>query len=123
MRWLEDGQEGRMEDDMNITELAENAGLEKGEFLELIKVFIERSLFDLRRLQTSIDKGNLKGMIEAAHSIKGAAGNLCLDEIYQIAEDIEMKARGNIFEDIPRAVKLLNDKINMILKNSGISDE
>jgi len=76
----------------------------------------------LRKLQTSIDKGNIKAVIEAAHSIKGAAGNLCFEEIYQIAEDIEMKARRNILSGISQSVSLLNEKIEKILKNSGISD-
>ncbi|MGQ9569264.1 MAG: Hpt domain-containing protein [Thermodesulfovibrionales bacterium] len=108
---------------MNFTELAENAGLEKNEFMELMKIFLERTLSDIRRLQTSIDKGNPMGIIEAAHSIKGAAGNLCFDEIYQIAKDIEMKARENILNGIPDSVFLLRKKIEKFLKNSGHSDE
>lgn len=108
---------------MNFTELAENAGLEEGEFLELMKLFIDRSFFDLKRLRTSIDKGNIQGIIEAAHSIKGAAGNLCFDEIYQIAKDIEIKARENVLNGISHSVSLLQEKIEKILKNSGNSDE
>ncbi|MGB9715378.1 MAG: Hpt domain-containing protein [Thermodesulfovibrionales bacterium] len=108
---------------MNFTELAENAGLEEGEFRELMKVFIERSLLDLKRLQNSLDKGNLQGIVEAAHSIKGAAGNLYFEEVYQIAKDIEMKARENILNGISHSVSLLYEKIEKILRNSGNSDE
>lgn len=107
---------------MNSKELAENAGLEKGELLGLMKIFIERSLLDLNRLQASIDKGNLQGVVEAAHSIKGAAGNLSFDDIYQIAKDIEMRARANILNGISHSVSLLHEKIEKILKNSGDSD-
>ncbi len=108
---------------MNFTELAENAGLEKDEFMELMKVFLERTLLDIRRLQTSIDRGNFTGIVEAAHSIKGAAGNLCFDDIHQIAKDIEMKARENILNGISDSVLLLRKKIEKLLKNSGHSYE
>lgn len=104
---------------MNFRELAENAGLEKEEFLVLVGLFIETSLFDLRKLQSAIDKGDLQKMVEAAHSIKGAAMNLGFEDMYEVAEDIEIKAQKNVLEGTSGAVKYLQEKLDLISKDLG----
>jgi len=108
---------------MNFIELAENAELEIEEFLELLKLFVETCSSDLKKLQTSIDKGNLQGVVESAHSIRGAAGNLGFDEIYQVAKDVEIKARQNILEGASKAVRFLYEELDKISKKSANSNE
>ena len=73
---------------MNFSEMAENMGLEYNEFAELVELFVETSTFHLERLQTAIDKENKQQAVEAAHYIKGAAGNLGFTRIYDLAKAI-----------------------------------
>jgi HPt (histidine-containing phosphotransfer) domain-containing protein len=102
---------------MNFRELSENSGLEKEEFLKLSELFIEVSSSDLNKLQHAIVRGDPQGAAEAAHSIKGASGNLGFEEIYEVAKGIEMKALQNILEGAPEAVKSLQEKLDLISKD------
>ncbi len=99
---------------MDIGELAGNIGLEEGEFLELVEVFVEKSKSDISNLQSAFDKDDIEQVVEAAHSIKGAAGNLGFREIFEIANGIEMDARQNIMEGAPKAVQFIKEKIDLI---------
>ncbi len=48
---------------MNFRELAEDLGLEEDEFLELLELFMETSMSDLNKLQSTIKKGNAEGSV------------------------------------------------------------
>ena len=102
---------------MNFRELAGNAGLEKDDFIKLSELFIEVSSSDLKKLQHAIDRGDSQGAAEAAHSIKGASGNLGFEEIYEVAKGIEMNARQNILEGAFEAVKSLQERLDLISKD------
>jgi HPt (histidine-containing phosphotransfer) domain-containing protein len=80
---------------MNLKELANHLEMEKEEFLELIELFLDTSFSDLNHLQSAVEKGEGLNAVEAAHSIKGAAVNLGMEEIYELAKKIETEARGN----------------------------
>ncbi|MEE9612749.1 MAG: Hpt domain-containing protein [Desulfatiglandales bacterium] len=99
---------------MDIGELAGNIGLEEEEFLELVEIFVEKSKSDISNLQSAFDKGDIEQVVEAAHSIKGASGNLGFREIFEIAKGIEMYARQNIMEGAPKAVQFIKEKIDLI---------
>jgi HPt (histidine-containing phosphotransfer) domain-containing protein len=99
---------------MDIGELAGKIGLEEEEFLELVEIFVEKSKSDISNFQSAFDKGDIEQVVEAAHSIKGAAGNLGFREIFEIANGIEMDARQNIMEGAPKAVQLIKEKIDLI---------
>ena len=99
---------------MNFSELAENVSLEEDEFLELVELFVETSVSDLERLQSAIDGGHLQEAVEAAHSVKGAAGNLGFTEIYNLAKAMEKKARQSSLEGASEALKAIRDRYGHI---------
>ncbi len=101
---------------MNFSELAENIGLEEDEFVELVELFVETSTSHLERLQSAIDKGNTQQAVEAAHYVKGAAGNLGFTGIYDLSKAIEEKARQNIFEGASEALKTIRDRYDQIVE-------
>ena len=68
---------------MDITHLSERLGLERDEFLELVELFLETGASDLGRLEASLQKENLEGVVKSSHSIKGASGNLGFTEIFE----------------------------------------
>ena len=99
---------------MNFIELAESLGLEVEEYMELIKLFNESGKSDLDKLQSAIDEGNKEKAAEAAHSIKGAAGNLGLMELHEAAEAIEKKARQGRLEGAVEYAQVLKNKFDVI---------
>ena len=105
---------------MNFKELAGNLGMEEDEYLEIVELFVETGTSDLDKLQSAIEKGDKEEAANAAHSLKGASGNLGFTDFYDAAKLIEQKARSdsdslvNIVED----VKLLREKMDVIAKAS-----
>jgi len=79
---------------MNFGKLAEDLGLEREEYLELIELFIETSMSDLDKLQSAIKEVNAEKAANAAHSLKGAARSIGLMELSETAKEIEEKAFG-----------------------------
>lgn len=99
---------------MDFKELAGNLGLEEGEFLELVELFIEKGGSDLDMLQSALDQGDTEKILEAAHSIKGASGNLGFMEIYEVAKNVELNARNQIIDGTPGALQLMRRGIDLI---------
>jgi len=99
---------------MKILELAENLGLEEDEFLEMLDLFVEVSISDLSRLKAAFEKGEEEEVVEASHSIKGAAINLGLDEIAEVAEGIETNARAGRLVGALEAAEVIRDKLTQL---------
>ena len=78
---------------MDYKALASNLGLEEDEYIEMLDLFVEVSLSDIDRLEVGLKKAKDEEVLEAAHSIKGAAINLGLQEFADIAMAVEMKIR------------------------------
>jgi len=100
---------------MDIRQLAENLGLEEEEYLELIELFIETGMSDLNKLQSAIEEGSAEKAVNAAHSIKGAAMNLGLTELSEIAKEIEEKAGNDRLETSAEPARLLQEKLDIIV--------
>jgi len=81
---------------MNIKELSENLGLEEDEYMEMLDLFIMSGGADLSRIEQALKEANAKLVHEAAHSLKGSAGSLCLDTIFNLAQAIDDKSRQGI---------------------------
>jgi HPt (histidine-containing phosphotransfer) domain-containing protein len=109
-----------MEVVMDISKLAGNLGLENDEFIELAELFVETGSSDLERLKISVENEDMQGVVESAHSIKGASGNLGFSEIYEIAKKVELNARSDSLEGAGGAVLSIREKIEQLSKE--ISD-
>jgi HPt (histidine-containing phosphotransfer) domain-containing protein len=92
---------------MDFELLAGKLGLEKNEYMELIELFVERSMSDLEKLETAIRCNNTDDAAEAAHSMKGAAGNLGMMDFYESAAKIEQVAREGQTEGLSGAIQLI----------------
>lgn len=102
---------------MKLKELAGNLGMGGDEFLELIELFLETSASDLNQWQSGIDEGDGKKVMIAAHSIKGAAVNLGLVEIYEVAKKTEMEARENNLNGATVAARAIKEKMDQIAED------
>jgi len=97
---------------MNLKELATNLGFEEDEFLELVDLFVETATSDMTKLELAISRGGTEQTIEAAHSIKGAAGNLGFRDIYELAKQIEINARRHVLEGSLQAAHSIRGKLS-----------
>ena len=99
---------------MNIKELAENLGLEEDEYLELLELFIDVGMADIEKLRSAIEEGNAEEAAQAAHSLKGASGNLGLMEIYDVALKSEEEARNNSLNGLAESVQTLKGQLDSL---------
>ncbi|MBM4349460.1 MAG: Hpt domain-containing protein [Deltaproteobacteria bacterium] len=99
---------------MDFGALAKDFEMEKDEFLEILNLFLESSYDDLKKLQSAIDEEDSLKAAHAAHSIKGAAMNLGLLEIYELAKSIERSAKENHLCQVHEMAKRAQEEIDRI---------
>jgi HPt (histidine-containing phosphotransfer) domain-containing protein len=99
---------------MNIKESAENLGLEEEEYLELIELFIETGITDLANLQSAVEKKRAQEVAYAAHSLKGAAANLGLASIAEIAKQIEEMAHKDLLDGAMEAIRSIKMELDVV---------
>lgn len=99
---------------MDFRKLAESIGFDEDEYLEFIGMFLKTTNATLQKLQSAIENENMPGVIEAAHSIKGASVNLGLLDIFGLAKEIEEEARENKLEVAAEGVKSIQEKCDQV---------
>jgi len=99
---------------MNIEELSSNLGLEKEDYLELLELLIGSGQEDIDRLQEAVDTNDPDAAAKAAHSLKGAAANLGLMDLSEIAKQAEMQAKEGVISGIEQKIELLQAKLNEV---------
>ncbi len=99
---------------MDLTQLAENLGFELDEFIEVAELFVETSLEDLAMLRRAIAGGDADQVSKAAHSIKGAAGNLGFMDIYETAQRIDQRARKQVLDGAEEGVASIAAKLEQV---------
>ena len=95
---------------MEIQSLAKNLGLDLEDFNEIFEIYAETTSSDLEELKQALRYGDAQRAHEKAHSIKGASGNLGLDEVYELAKEIDDRARANSLDGLGDAVHELREK-------------
>ena len=100
---------------MNIKELAEDLGLEEGEYMEWIELFIDRGMSDLDELEAAVGAGDSEKAANAVHSIKGASGNLGLMEFHGTAKKIEDEAKSGNLEGTTESIQALQKEMEGIV--------
>ena len=92
---------------MNVKELAENLGLEEDEYRELIELFIDTGRADFQKIEAGLTNGDADQVMRSAHTLKGAAGNLGLMEISDLAKSIEESASSHTLDGLDQALSSL----------------
>lgn len=101
---------------MDIKALADNLGLEEDEYLELVDLLVETGMDDLSKMESAVKAGDTEETAKAAHSIKGASGNLGLMDIYELAKSIEAEIRNDRLESIEKLVQEIREKLEALAK-------
>jgi len=89
-------------------------GLEEDEFIEVLTLFVKVSESDLLNMETGLKNEDAKSVSDAAHSIKGAALNLGLTDISEIAQGVEMRARKDNLQGTFEASSAIREKLEAI---------
>ena len=100
---------------MNFKKMSKILGLEEDEYLELVELFVETSKSELKDLQSAINNKNMEMIAGFAHSLKGAAMNLGLDDFIVLAKTIEKTARDGELEETAKTAEIFREKLD----NSG----
>lgn len=96
---------------MDIKALADNLGLEEDEYLELADLLVETGMVDLSNMESAVKAGDSDTAAKAAHSIKGASGNLGIMDIYELAKTVEAELRNNNLAGIDSQLKEIRGKL------------
>ena len=78
--------------DLNFDEMAAAIGLKPKHMPMLIGSFLEESGPILSNIEAAISSSNYNDLKLHTHSIKGSAGNLKFNEIYEMTREMELAA-------------------------------
>jgi len=98
---------------MNISERAKALDLDVDDYREL---FIETSRSDIAALKSAIEQGDAEKITAAAHSLKGASGNLGFMELHGMASQIVEKARGNRLEGLSESFDAMKKTFDALIQ-------
>ncbi len=102
---------------MELEKLAERLGLDVEDIRELLELYVETTTSDLAELKEAIEAKDARLVHEKAHSIKGSSGNLGLDEMYELAKEIDDRARGNSLDGLNEMIQALEEKFNSLVED------
>ena len=93
---------------------------------EVIQVFLEDLPERLAAIQTAVDDGNPSALRAAAHALKGAAGNLSADELFEATtalESIGAESRMDAADAASRRVAVEAGNLINVLRDRSLSAE
>jgi len=75
--------------------MAKAIGLKPKHVPMLLESFLEEATVAVEQLENAINANDLSTVSLQAHAIKGSAGNLRLNELYEMSKDMELAAKAN----------------------------
>ncbi len=97
--------------------MANIIGLKAKHMPMLLESFLEEANVSVTQIQNAIDGNDLTNLASYAHAIKGSAGNLRLNELYEMSKDMELAAKENDasfeYQEHLNAVKTIMDTITL----------
>ncbi|MEH0019823.1 MAG: Hpt domain-containing protein [Desulfobacter sp.] len=78
---------------MDFEDLASRLGIDNEDFRELVELFIATTQSDMEKIRQALADRNPADAGAAAHSIKGAAGNLGFEDMAKLAETMESQGK------------------------------
>ena len=85
----------------------------EGLYIRLVKMLADDANFS--KLSDSIDKGDLSTAFEAAHALKGSAGNLAITPIFEPICEITELLRARTETDYSALLNTITEKRNELL--------
>ncbi|MFQ5489735.1 MAG: response regulator [Phycisphaerae bacterium] len=104
---------------LNIDRALENLGGDSEILVEVIKAFNEHLPKTMAKLRSAVHKADPGLLGDAAHSLKGAAANLCAEPIRRSAEQLETMGRAR---DLTSASEVLGNLEQQVLQFLTFAD-
>ena len=101
---------------MDFKKYGETLGLDEDEFTELVELFLDTCVDDLKKLDAAVSVVNADEVAKAAHSMKGAAGNLGFLELSDIARSIEINAQAGNLDNAHENIVAFRTKLEELEK-------
>jgi len=102
---------------LNYDDMAEAIGLKVKHIPILLSSFLEESTPIITKIKEATASSDFTTIKASAHSLKGSAGNLKFDAIYEMAREIELASADNdtsfAYEEYIGAVKKAMDTIKL----------
>lgn len=102
---------------LNPEALARTMELSPKTVLELLHLFVSSSLRDLSQIEEAIRSGDLNQVMEAAHSLKGAALSFDFTDISAAASSLEISARSRSLSGEADAVPFIKRRLEAIARS------
>ncbi len=74
-------------------EIASKLGFKRSDFDMLLVMFGQNATTSLEEMKSAIERKDTQGIVDASHAIAGGAGNIQLNDIYELAMTIELAAK------------------------------
>ncbi len=99
---------------MNLKELGNRLEIDEEECREFLALFKKTALAELTNLTQALKAQEISSVERIAHSIKGAAALLGLNEIHESAKRAERMAQMNRLDEIEADLQIIRDRIAKI---------
>ena len=102
---------------MDFKYLASKIGIDDEDFMELVELFITTTLSDLDKIKQGVAANHPEDAAAAAHSIKGAAGNMGFEAMAELAKKMEIQAKAGSLENFDAHILDLESQVNQLSTN------
>jgi len=92
---------------MDVKETAASLGLDEDEYMDMLDLFFESGGSDLKKIEAAVAAGDAGRGQEASHSLKGSAGSLGLNAIYELTRIIDDRLRRGELDGVKKMVGCL----------------
>jgi PAS domain S-box-containing protein len=99
---------------IDLQSIADELDFDLEDVQMLLSVFLESSTEELANMQVALQNGDLDTLYKSAHAIKGSAANLLLNDIAQIAKEIELNAKESNDYEYKAALDQLSHLISQL---------
>lgn len=99
-----------------IASIVNDLGLEEPDAAEILGSFIVDTNQMIKDIDKTFEKKDYKALSQIAHSIKGASGNLRLNNIFELTKKMEEKVKNKELTELPTMIAQLKELIDNISK-------
>lgn len=100
---------------MDLKRLARERGFSYSEFSDLVDIFIDVTKKDISLLERAIRENDMAAAGDAAHSLKGSAGNMGFPELAKAAKSAETYAKEGKSELVKQATMVIKEMFGSIV--------
>lgn len=97
--------------------LSDKFGFDDDDLEMLFGVFLESAKTNLEKLHTAIQTNDYPIIYISSHNLKGSAGNMLLNEVYEIAKIVEEASRNEVEIDYTSHYENLKNIFNNLILN------